>query len=524
MVLRTFTHDRLVAIASERGIFLTRDHSQDRLCSESLISCQCERCHVDVQRKFMYLVKTGAFCTNCAKALRNESRLKTNLEKYGVANPMQTEAVRAKTRETNMKRYGGVAPAHSEEVRQKMQATTLERYGVSNIMQTEEHKARYSRENPMKNKDVRTKARLTNLERYGVEYVLQSQSIRDGMQETVRRQHDPDGTLGIRHISQIPAVNEKKKTTTMKNYGVEHPLQSEEIQARRRATMMERWGVEYPAQHAAVMEQIRQTCRQKYGVEHPMQNAHVRQTYQSTCLEHYGVEHTFQAQEVKQKCRESMISRHGVQHALQSDTIREKWKTTCIEKYGAETPFESEQVQEKIRSTVMERYGVHNVFADPEVQNKIQSSIRTLYGVENVMQNADIAMRHAKGCFNRRLYTWPSGKQTLVQGYEDKALDYLLHEFGLTEDNIETDRSNVPAIWYRDHEGTCRRYYVDIFIPKWHLCVEVKSPWTLHLNPETIFLKEKATKMAGYDFQIFVCTATGFQYDLASIMSPQSHG
>lgn len=51
----------------------------------------------------------------------------TNIERYGSANVMQSDAVKQKLAEVNTKRYGGVSPFSSDEVRQKAVAAKMQR-------------------------------------------------------------------------------------------------------------------------------------------------------------------------------------------------------------------------------------------------------------------------------------------------------------------------------------------------------------------------------------------------------------
>jgi hypothetical protein len=68
-------------------------------------------------------------------------------------------------------------------------------------------------------------------------------------------------------------------------------------------------------------------------------------------------------------------------------------------------------------------------------------------------------------------------------------------------------------VWYQDEHNKWHRYYVDIYIPSQHRCIEVKSTWTLKKNKEKLLLKRKATKELGYDFDIWVYDAKGHRFE-----------
>ncbi len=67
------------------------------------------------------------------------------------------------------------------------------------------------------------------------------------------------------------------------------------------------------------------------------------------------------------------------------------------------------------------------------------------------------------------------------------------------EEDIIINKNEVPTIWYEDNNNNNvkRRYYVDIFIPKENLCIEVKSNWTIN------FSKTKSSKELGYEIWVY---------------------
>lgn len=126
------------------------------------------------------------------------------------------------------------------------------------------------------------------------------------------------------------------------------------------------------------------------------------------------------------------------------------------------------------------------------------------YGTEHPMQNADVYDKSQKTGLAYKTYTFPSGRQERVQGYEPLALDYLLKTYH--EDDIKLGRKEQPDIWYNDEKGTKHRYFSDIYIPKHNLIVEVKSSWTYKLGTDLgkIQLQEQACKDEGYTYLCLV--------------------
>ena len=129
---------------------------------------QCEVCGKNARFnsfKKGYSSYCSVGCSNRSISKKNKVK-QTNLERYGVENPSQSQEIISKTRKTNLDKYGVENPASSKEVQEKIKQTNLERYGVE-----------YS----CLNKDVQEKIKQTNLERYGVEYGV--------MTDTAKRNH-----------------------------------------------------------------------------------------------------------------------------------------------------------------------------------------------------------------------------------------------------------------------------------------------------------------------------------------------
>jgi hypothetical protein len=146
--------------------------------------------------------------------------------------------------------------------------------------------------------------------------------------------------------------------------------------------------------------------------------------------------------------------------------------------------------QRKYEETCLEKYGVRNASQDPVVFAKIMASIR-----------------------RRKTYTFPSGREVIVQGYETYALDYLLEQqqdkfLGrpLTEDDIKVG-VDVPRFAYTDLDGTQRTYFPDFYIAG--MIVEVKGDWTLHKWKESNERKFQAVRESGYPIRLLLHYESG---------------
>lgn len=253
----------------------------------------------------------------------------------------------------------------------------------------------------------------------------------------------------------------------------------------------------------------------------------IRENFINTCLEKYGVENTFQDENVKQKIIETNLNKHGVKFPQQSKFIRDKSINTYLIKYGVENPQKSPEIKLKTENTCLQKYGVTSTVLIPGViekrkqiclekygdeiilktglgKQRVKQTCIEKYGVENPQQVPEIAEKTCKNSYRKKTYILPSGNELTCQGYEPFAIDKLVKEENILEEDIVTGCKNVPQIWYNDENGKKHRHYVDIYIPSQNRCIEVKSTWTAKKGEHYIYLKQNAAKELGYNYEIWI--------------------
>jgi hypothetical protein len=327
--------------------------------------------------------------------------------------------------------------------------------------------------------------------------------------------------------------NDKRKQTWLNKYGVENPSLLKEIIDKMKATCLEKYGNECSLQS----KEVKETIFKKYGTENACQSQVVKDKIKNTYQSHKendndNTEHHFQTQEFKDKRKEKCLLKHGVEHISQSQEFQDKRQAACLEKYGVISFFKTDEVKEKIKATCLEKFGVENYsqtqefkeqfkqtclkkfgvehpFQLEEFKEKHKQTCLKKYGTEYPMQNAEVAEKQAKSFFKKKLYTFPSGEEINIQGYENYLLDILLKE-GYTFNDILTKRTDVPQVWYLEHDKQ-HRYYCDIYIPKNNTVYEVKSIWTNGRNIDTNKLKKEACLKAGLQYELFVFNKKGIR-------------
>ena len=343
------------------------------------------------------------------------------------------------------------------------------------------------------------KKKRTNMEKFGVEHCFQSKELRQKATESCLKKY------GVEHPAQSEDVKQKIIDTNTKRYGG-HPTQTKDVQDKKNKTVKEKYGVENPSQSEEIKQKKVKTCLINHGVENPSQSEKLKQKKVATSIENYGVPYPSQSDEIKNKINTTNMERYGG-HPFKLEEFKQKAVDTCIQIHGVPYGMQSSLVQEKAKQTNMDVRGVSYPMQCHIVREKSKQYYRDNYGVESCMHVPEIADKCSKSAFTKKDYTLPSGKILQIQGYEHFALDECVTIY--QEDDIINGMPNVPEIWYNDEDGKKHRHYVDLFIPSKLLCIEVKSTWTAEKKKDNIFLKQKAGKALGYQYEIWVYDAKG---------------
>ena len=302
----------------------------------------------------------------------------------------------------------------------------------------------------------------------------------------------------------------KIKNTNLSKYGVECCLLSEDIRKKSKHTIMEKYGVEFICQNETIKQNIKNGNMLKYGVEHVLQIPEIRSQIIETNLKKYGYKCPQQNKEISDKIKQTNFEKYGAENYFATKECQEQIKQTNLEKYGVEYPQQNNEIKERSKKSNLEKYGVEYASQHNEIKEKMKQTNLERYGVEYPPQNPKVAEKMQKCSFNIKKYTMPSGNVIDYQGYENFAYDDLLAE-QIDEDDIVTNRKDVPEIWYLDSLGVKHRHYVDIYIKSQNRCIEVKSTWTANNEKNNVFQKQTAalSEEYGYKYEIWVYDKDG---------------
>jgi hypothetical protein len=143
--------------------------------SHKKVLVECDICHIEKSipyRDYISSINNGGYFT-CYKCKSVKFEI-TNIKKYGVIHPMQSNIIKEKTKETNIKKYGNENVSKNKEVIEKIKFKVKQTYASE---KNKEIKEKISKKIIASSKDALIKRKITNLNKYGVEHVSQNDEI-----------------------------------------------------------------------------------------------------------------------------------------------------------------------------------------------------------------------------------------------------------------------------------------------------------------------------------------------------------
>lgn len=138
-------------------------------------------------------------------------------------------------------------------------------------------------------------------------------------------------------------------------------------------------------------------------------------------------------------------------------------------------------------------------------------------GIRSTAHVPEIARKVFEGSHKCKTYTFPSGREVRIRGYEPFALDSLLKKY--PERDLIVEVGEMPEFYYVDNAGKRHRYYPDIYIKSENKIVEVKSDYTITQNKEINVLKYKSVVDSGCSYECWVLKKTKKDAEILEVIN-----
>jgi len=156
------------------------------------------------------------------------------------------------------------------------------------------------------------------------------------------------------HSNKDPKIKEKKKQTSIKNYGYENPNQSEMIKLKKKQTCIKNFGFENPSCSPTIKKKRIESYIDKYGVDSPMKNTEIKNKVQKIFDEKYNG-HPLKCKNIKESRKQTYMDNWGVDNPAKTHHIKNKMKETCIKKYGTDHWSKTIEAREFARNKYIDR-------------------------------------------------------------------------------------------------------------------------------------------------------------------------
>lgn len=162
----------------------------------------------------------------------------------------------------------------------------------------------------------------------------------------------------LRCMANDQETQEKKKETSLKNFGTENPMLAESVKARQQKSLLKNHGVDNPMKSDVIRDTHRKNMLEAHGVDNPSRMEGNAEKIRRTSEKVWGVPHFAKSSEVQGKRTGTNRRLYGTDYPVaQSPEIREKARATWKRKYGVENPMQAKEVQDKARKTNRAKYG-----------------------------------------------------------------------------------------------------------------------------------------------------------------------
>ena len=202
---------------------------------------------------------------------------------------------------------------------------------------------------------------------------------------------------------------------------------------------------------------------------------------------------------ILQNQRSFLINRHVDVSNLCDATIERMYSEMMKIIMKSLPDTKKEQIQNAREATYLRKLGVINPAFSKQCSEKKQRT----WSEKTDQQIQDMLVKQSLSGKKYKTFTFPSGLQIKIQGYEGIVIEELLKS-GLGENEIVTQHSTLMPKFAYEILGSTRKYIPDLYLPRFNMIIEVKSMWTFIKHKEINLLKRKACIDRGFHFRFII--------------------
>lgn len=198
-------------------------------------------------------------CTRkCSMAHKAKSFKQTCLDTYGVEHYIQNKEAYEKYCDKLEEHHGVRNSFQLESSKKQIKATKKKNYGDENYVNAEKAKqTRHSRyDGKWESDESKTQRKMSFIDHYGVDNNMKSPKGLKAYEDAIEKKYGK----GIRNISQVASVKQKKIDTCQKNFGVDYPQQSPIVQKKTQEKCIQKYGYA----NAIQSPEVRRKAKSKY--------------------------------------------------------------------------------------------------------------------------------------------------------------------------------------------------------------------------------------------------------------------
>ena len=315
-----------------------------------------------------------AKCLNCGKRLTFKNSCKGHISCSKSCSKSKTcKEHKNQSRLATMEKLGKINPFNTNECKAKIKKTNLERYGVENPMQNKEIALRTSTSLKNFNK-IKREINRELKETPFLDIPCNLSTFNKIKRTLINEKINPKGSSYFitdffnRHedfCNYVESFLSRNQFFMNKSQVVEWLLTDIKIQkcivcGNRLNYKLSKKGKSYFCST---------TCRRSEK-GHEIWQANLKKSLN----EKYGVDNVSQLNSTREKVKQSVKKRFGVENVAQAESIKKQIRETNIKRYGYANVAQREDIKKKIRKTLQERYGVAYPSKNPEIAAKISKT------------------------------------------------------------------------------------------------------------------------------------------------------